>query len=437
MKNTLLLSILLASLSFNVDAQLKPEEKAAILTRFTTEVKYNFVHLDSVKKEWNELAGRKFNEIVNTENDSLFLREMERLCAQLRDGHTRVWSSKSSKDRAKWTRPFPFKTKRIGDKVYVTEVYSSTLSKKGIEPGSELVEIDGKNPIAYAEEQIVPFFPSSTKQWSDYMPYSGFTLTKRPGDIISTLKFKTRKGKEVAFTGNRMDVEWDLSVAGEENLIFRKLNKNIGYLKINSFDNSAFNNDSLRSIFDRGVSQCDALIIDVRDNGGGNSSHADRLNRMLIDRPLKKPQWTSPKYVAAHASWNWAPEKYFEDGETLPPFSRADTTFHAFTKPVVVLINAGTFSSAENFVVVFKGNNRGEVVGTPSGGSSGNPIVIDLGYGYYAQICTRHEWNLDGSNFNGVGIMPDVTVEETADIFKGKDAVVETAMKILKDKIGK
>lgn len=87
--------------------------------------------------------------------------------------------------------------------------------------------------------------------------------------------------------------------------------------------------------------------------------------------------------------------------------------------------------------MVFKGNNRGEVVGTPSGGSSGNPIVIDLGYGYYAQICTRHEWNLDGSNFNGVGIMPDVPVEETADIFKGKDAVVETAMKILKDKIGK
>ena len=78
---------------------------------------------------------------------------------------------------------------------------------------------------------------------------------------------------------------------------------------------------------------------------------------------------------------------------------------------------------------------RGKVVGTPTGGSTGNPIFIDLGWGYNGRICTRHEKLADGTEFIGIGIQPDVVVEETESVIFGKDNVIEEAMKLLKQQI--
>ncbi|MDE6533538.1 MAG: hypothetical protein K2M27_08405 [Muribaculaceae bacterium] len=45
---------------------------------------------------------------------------------------------------------------------------------------------------------------------------------------------------------------------------------------------------------------------------------------------------------------------------------------------------------------------------------------------------TRHEKLADGTEFIGVGIQPDVVVEETESIIFGKDNVIEEALKLLK-----
>ncbi|MFA5433742.1 MAG: S41 family peptidase, partial [Candidatus Paceibacterota bacterium] len=101
-----------------------------------------------------------------------------------------------------------------------------------------------------------------------------------------------------------------------------------------------------------------------------------------------------------------------------------------YTKPIVVLVNAVTFSSAENFCVTFRGMRRGKIIGMPTGGSTGNPINLNLGYGIGAVICTKNDWDIDGNKFIGIGIKPDIEVQESADIFlKGKDVVIEEALK--------
>lgn len=105
-----------------------------------------------------------------------------------------------------------------------------------------------------------------------------------------------------------------------------------------------------------------------------------------------------------------------------------------YKKPLVLLVNASTFSSAENFCVTFRGTGRGKIVGVPTGGSTGNPIFLDLGYGIACGICTRMEWDVDDNEFVGIGITPDVLAEEDADMFlKGRDRVLETALDVLQD----
>ena len=97
----------------------------------------------------------------------------------------------------------------------------------------------------------------------------------------------------------------------------------------------------------------------------------------------------------------------------------------------MLLVNSSTFSAAEDFTVLFRNAGRGKIIGTPTGGSTGNPISIDLGWGYSGRICTRHERLADGTEFIGIGIQPDIVVEETESVITGKDNVIEEALKLL------
>lgn len=114
--------------------------------------------------------------------------------------------------------------------------------------------------------------------------------------------------------------------------------------------------------------------------------------------------------------------------DTLIPYNMYDDDTPVYDKSVVLLVNSATFSAAEDFAVLFRNSRRGKIIGTPTGGSTGNPIVLDLGWGYYGRICTRHERLADGTEFIGVGIQPDVSVEETESVIFGDDNVIRVAL---------
>jgi len=174
------------------------------------------------------------------------------------------------------------------------------------------------------------------------------------------------------------------------------------------------------------IKKTNGLIIDLRDNLGGNSDYADHIVRYLSDSPVKRGRWSSRMYVAAHGSWGYPQEWYMVTPHDLHPVAKESV----YTNPVAVLVNASTFSSAENFCVTFRGLKKGKIIGTKTGGSTGNPIVVELGFGISAMICTKNEWDIDGKAFIGIGIIPDIEVEETNDVFlNGKDLVVEEALK--------
>lgn len=209
------------------------------------------------------------------------------------------------------------------------------------------------------------------------------------------------------------------------------LDGNIGLLSIKSFLNDDFRREEFDKIYEQ-ILKTNALIIDIRDNGGGNSDHADYIIRHFNDQPVRLGRWSSRMYIAAHGSWDYPQEWFMESPNPMEPVKDKPI----YKKPIALLINATTFSSAENFSVTYRGLNRGKIIGTPTGGSTGNPIFIDLGFGLGCSICTKNEWEVDGRNFIGIGIVPDIEVKENADIFlKNKDIVIEKALEILKDSL--
>lgn len=409
-----------------VETKLSAPEKAYILSRFCTEVKYNFAFYDKLKFSWDSICAASIPALVATSSDEDFIKGMQALCARLQDGHTDVFSLNNPKNQEDWIRPFPMKTKRIGDRVFVVDVYSSVLQKSGIIPGCEILEIDDENVLEYAGKHIQPYLASSTPQWTKYRPFAEFELTKDKTSKVSKILFKDKKGKEFAVEHDRR-LPWDLEKRNPSTDL-KILKGNIGLLTVSSFQDSDFDRSYFDQLYNK-VLDTDALIIDIRDNGGGNSSHADYLISHFCNNPIPQGVWSSPMYIAAHASWNYPRELYTKTPEPITPVREKEI----YQKPVVLLVNAATFSSAENFCVSFRGAKRGKIIGTPTGGSTGNPIFIDLGGGIGCCICTKHELDAEGNEFIGSGIQPDIVVEEDVDQFmKNKDNVIEKALEVLK-----
>ena len=109
---------------------------------------------------------------------------------------------------------------------------------------------------------------------------------------------------------------------------------------------------------------------------------------------------------------------------------------HPYTKPVVVLTSAQTFSAAEDFAVAFDDMKRGKMIGEPTGGSTGQPLMFSLPGGGSARVCTKHDRYPDGKEFVGVGVLPDILVHHTiADFRVGRDTVLEDALQFLSAKL--
>lgn len=406
---------------------LTAEQKAFIVSRFCSEVKYNFVHYDKLKFDWDSLCMAQLPELVATRNDAEFVNGLKALNARLQDGHTfistsRGWNEGNSK---KWIKPFPLKTRLVEGRVIVDEVESRKLQEKGVERGCEIIAIDGEPVKDYCYRTIAPYVYSSTPQWTDYRTFNGYEVTKAPGDQVSEIEFLTLSGKRIVVKSDRNSLDWGLGQDSDHDCFeYKVLDGNIGYLKVDNFMQNSFSKSRFDEIYTE-ILKTDGLVIDLRDNGGGSSANADYMMSHFCDSLIPYGEWRTPKYIAAYESWNMPREWHVVKGQSVKPVLCKDI----YLKPICVLISERTFSSSENFCLLFRNASRGKLIGVSTGGSSGNPIILDLGYGVKCGICTREEFFADGTPFVGIGIKPDVEVPESvADFICGRDKVLATAL---------
>lgn len=417
-----LTAVLFIAFTVVADNKLTPVQKAAIATRFASEVKYNFAGYDRFGLDFDSICRAELPSLTDTQTDEEFGQKLTLLANRLGDAHTSIsWSADVAVP--------PFLQKRIGDRVFVTEVFSDEYRDKGISCGTELLEIDGMPVIEYGEKYVVPYIPSSTPQWSAYYPFSSVNLTKGSRGVPVTFTFRNREGKKISVT-DRRESPWSV-INPDMSVKFDSLAGNIGLLKIPSFRANSFDARNFAELFEQKIVPTDGLIIDIRDNTGGNSEVGEFIMQLIATDTIPQAAWETPDYEAAYASWGKKWQTKSVESSSLIPYHLQYPDVPKYDKPVVLLVNSGTFSAAEDFTVLFRNARRGKIIGTPTGGSTGNPIVIDLGWGYYGMICTRKEKMADGTEFIGVGIEPDVIEEETEEVFSGNDSVLKSALRIL------
>ena len=403
--------------------KLKPWQKAAIVTRFASEVKYNFAGYDRFSQDYDSICQSELPTIVATESDEEFGRKIQLFANRLGDGHTSI-SIDADVAYA------PILQKRIDNKVFVTEVFSDEYTVKGVKRGTEIIAINDVPIIEYANKFVVPYIASSTPQWSVTYPFNSINLTKGYRGEPIKLTFRNAGGKSFDIIDNRQS-PWGIAQT-DMSIKFESLCGNIGLLTIPSFQKGDFNPNRLLELADT-IFASDGLIIDIRNNTGGNSGYGELVMKLLATDTIPQASWRTPKYEAAYASWNRPWETIEIPSDSIIPIHFQHPQIPQYDKPIVLLVSGNTFSAAEDFTVLFKNANRGIVMGTPTAGSTGNPIRFDLGWGYWGHICTRYEKLADGKEFIGIGIQPDIIIEETEDVIFGKDNLIEAALQKLKE----
>lgn len=399
-------------------------EKLAGLAKFWSEVKYNFVYVEKLKElDWDQLLLETMPKALATRSTAEYYRVLAELCARLQDGHTNVFAPQQVVD-AEGGRAL-VKTTLIEGRVFVTEVADPALRDAGVVHGVEVVAVEGVPVREHAARNVAPLQSSSTPQFLDWMVYDYGLLTGATDKPVR-VTFARADGKRFDAPVRRVGAEaYDKAFAGRAPFEMRMLPGNVAYVALNTFGNAAAANAYLAAFPE--IAKARALIVDVRNNGGGDSIHGYRVLATLVDKPFALSGQSTRDYRPTFRARGTPMPDHVFSYPAFPP----DAARH-FDKPVVVLTSPLTFSSAEDFVVAFDAARRGRIVGEPTGGSTGQPLWFKLPGGGSARICTKRDTYPDGKPFVGVGVQPQARVTPTVKDFRaGRDTVLEEALRQL------
>lgn len=399
------------------------------LVRLYDEVRYNFVFYPKMTARWDREYHRNLEAMREAKDDFEKLRILQRMAAACRDGHTVVYFSSGGFETPGFS---PFSTVLLPEGLYVRSVESRELADAGMRRGQKIVAVNGESPEVWALRELKPYVCSSTPQWTLHEMFDGYNFSRVRKGTPMVLTLENTDGSQFSLSHKVNEPQWDSSLGIRSELEFKVVDKKIGLLTIPHFQNNettAF----FDSVFPR-ISQTDGLIIDLRGNGGGNSGYGDYIARYLIDRPIATDRWITRVYNPAFASWGLKEETYSAQQDSMMPLDG----IKPYLKPVVLLTDRGTFSAAEDFTALLKSAGRITQIGTATGGSTGNGVRVSLtGNGQImANICSKHDVAPDGTEFVGIGLIPDVVIEESAKSYfdTKRDDLISAAIRHLKSK---
>ena len=201
-------------------------------------------------------------------------------------------------------------------------------------------------------------------------------------------------------------------------LRYRILDDNIGYVRYESFT-SGFGNGNLDEMLTY-MFLCQGLIIDIRNNGGGELTYAELLaSRFCNEKTLVS--YVQHKTGPGHSDFSPMEPRYLEPSSGV-----------RWQKDVVILTNRHVYSSANEFTMYMKALPRTKIVGDHTGGGAGMPFSSSLPNGWVVRFSAVPMYNANKESTE-FGIDPDYYVNLTKeDFMKGKDSIIEFARKLLK-----
>ncbi|MCD4707922.1 MAG: hypothetical protein K8S62_09310 [Candidatus Sabulitectum sp.] len=202
------------------------------------------------------------------------------------------------------------------------------------------------------------------------------------------------------------NLEYDEWLSIQRYWVSQLSDNRVGYLHIPSMDQESVKNFR-RDLYAEGYEK-DAMIIDVRGNGGG-STHNQILSSLAGE----------PYALSLNRSGT----------ATVEPLG-------VWKKPVILLINETCYSDAEIFPAAWKELDLGPIVGNTTYGAVIGTVDVELADGTGFRLPGTGWYTLEGDNLENSGVTPDVFVMEMPGdaglgIDRQLDAAIQTAIELI------
>ena len=326
----------------------------------------------------------------------------EEVLDTLYDPHTHLGSNRNDSWRLP---PFDVWAEWQGPRAMVTEVRrGSRAENAGVRAGQEAVSMNGiaiRTAVQRRTPKVLREPDPLAERWALLSVLAGrhddqrVLGTRSPGDERAAER-QLDGGREAADHGEQFEA--------------RGLSPGLAYMRFSSFADP-----ELVGLFDRSLENfraARALIIDVRDNSGGDTAIAIPILGRLIAKRSQYAWMAKRQGPGLSARWP----------EFIQP--RGPWTF---TGKVVVAVNHWSESLAEGVAMALSGIGRARVVGTAMAGLGAGVRRFHLpASGLDVQYSAEPIYQLGGRSRSD--FVPDVVIRMDAASESGSDAILAAAI---------
>lgn len=194
--------------------------------------------------------------------------------------------------------------------------------------------------------------------------------------------------------------------------IYERENKKIGYIKLTNFASNSYEQfeKSLESLETKSI---DSLIIDLRDNTGGQLKAVDNIVSLFINEDNVIYQMKEKDEIT----------KYYSHGNNNRKY------------PIVVLVNENSASASELMTGALKEVYGATVIGVNTYGKGTAQEVRTLENGEQYKFTTREWLTAKGNSIEKVGIEPNIKIEQSERYFnepnEENDVQLQSAIEFL------
>lgn len=267
----------------------------------------------------------------------------------------------------------------------VAPIKGTPAARQGLKQGDIIISINGESTSALSQDDAVHLMRGD------------------PGTQLVLGIYRESEAREIEFKITREII----NVPSVEDKVLEQ-DSRIGYISLNQFHSRSAREmtDSVNRLADKNVK---GLILDLRDNGGGDFEASIAIAGIFLDG----------KEVVSVAD------------------ARGNKTVHRASKgsiklPLVVLVNNNSASASEILAGALQDNKRAVLVGEQTYGKGVVQTVYPLRNGGALKLTTQKYFTPNGTDINEIGIHPDYVVKNKDG--ENKDLQLEKAIEVLQSK---
>ena len=366
-----------------------------------------YPYFDVVDTDWPGALREALQQAAIDRDEVEFLRTLQRLTAQLQDGHGWV-----SHDADPNTHAPPVRLDWVENQVVVAAVASQQEGISDLKAGDLLLQVEGR-PVEERLREVEELISSATPQFKRYNGLIYILAGPRGTELEVTAQTPGQLSR--TFRLRRTVSPWLLYPEPRPSEKIKALRPGLLYVDLDRMSDA----DVERALPQLGGAQ--GIIFDMRGYPPA------RGFRMIIQRLINRPVRTAQFLVPVITYPDHEQIREFEDGSW-----EINPAGELWRAKVAFLTDGRAISRAETYLAFIEYYRLGEIVGGPTAGTNGNNNYIRLPGEYKVSFTGMKVLKQDGSRHHGVGIQPTVTVQRTLrGVAEGRDEVLEKGIELL------